>query len=78
MILCVSAVHFPPPVKANPKDAETPRPKPYLEMTDGWYRINVEIDDCLARAVERSVIAVGRKVAISGAKVGVSSELPGE
>jgi hypothetical protein len=56
MVLCVAAVCI----------QET---RPYLELTDGWYRIYAEVDDCLARAIEKGKIVAGRKLAIIGAKV---------
>jgi breast cancer 2 susceptibility protein len=59
MVLCVAAVH---------RSIE-PQTRPYLELTDGWYRIYAEVDDCLARAVLKGKIAVGRKLAVSGSKV---------
>lgn len=67
MILCVAGVqwtHQPTEVGEEPAP-----PRPYLELTDGWYKIVAEVDECLARAVQRGVIATGRKLAISGAKV---------
>ncbi|OWZ37873.1 breast cancer 2 susceptibility protein [Cryptococcus neoformans c45] len=45
-----------------------------LELTDGWYCINAQIDDCLKRAVVKGKIVVGRKLAITGAKLQSSSE----
>jgi breast cancer 2 susceptibility protein len=59
MVLCVTAVHR----------STEPQTRPYLELTDGWYRINADVDECLARAVVKGKIAVGRKLSISGAKV---------
>jgi breast cancer 2 susceptibility protein len=50
--------------------------KPYLELTDGWYRINAEIDDCLVRAVKKGKINVGRKMAICGARVSPGEFVP--
>ena len=40
-----------------------------LEVTDGWYRIDAQIDATLKRAVESGKIGVGRKLAVCGAKV---------
>jgi len=67
MILCISAIHQPAQVDKENDGATAPRP--FLELTDGWYRINAEIDDCLARAISKGKIAVGRKLAVSGARV---------
>ncbi|KAK8849662.1 hypothetical protein IAR55_004997 [Kwoniella newhampshirensis] len=61
MILLVSAVH-------NTSDGEKELPKAYLELSDGWYRIRAQLDDCLSRAVAKGKIAVGRKMAVTGAK----------
>ncbi|KAG8936214.1 hypothetical protein FRC02_003914 [Tulasnella sp. 418] len=44
-------------------------PLPMLEVTDGWYKLRASIDECLARAVGRGVIAIGTKIAISGARL---------
>lgn len=71
MVLCVSDIHYSP--VAKDEKAQSTATKPYLELTDGWYRINAEVDDCLARAITRGVIRVGGKLAVSGAKV---SRLP--
>ena len=67
MILCVSGIRH----QTAPRDAfcEQSAARPYLELTDGWYRIIVEIDDCLTKAVDRGKIVIGRKLAVSGAKV---------
>lgn len=43
--------------------------KPFLELTDGWYRIHAEIDGCLTKAVDKGRITPGQKLAICGAKV---------
>lgn len=67
MVLCVSAIHRPEP--ATDEEGKVVPVKPFLELTDGWYRINAEIDDCLVRAVNKGVIDIGRKIAISGARV---------
>lgn len=67
LVLCVCAIRHPPP-QTNDKGIAIPI-KPYLELTDGWYKIIAEIDDCMHRAVEKGKIVVGRKLAISGAKV---------
>ena len=67
MVLCVSGVYHPPPtVDESGKNVHV---KPYLELTDGWYRINAEVDECLARAVDKGTIRVGRKLAMSGSRV---------
>lgn len=55
--------------KGNQDSRQAGGTKPFLELTDGWYKINAEIDTCLTRAVERQRITVGQKLAICGAKV---------
>lgn len=72
MILCVAAVHFPVVIEST--EEGVPPPRPYLELTDGWYKILTEVDDCLARACNRGKIRVGRKLAVSGAKLDSGSE----
>lgn len=67
LVLCVTAIRKSPP-NIDSKGIAVPV-KPYLELSDGWYRIVAEIDDCMSRAIERGKIVVGRKLSISGAKV---------
>jgi breast cancer 2 susceptibility protein len=67
MVLCVVAVHRPPPSK-NDKNEQVVVP-PYLELTDGWYHIKAQVDDCLVRAINKGKITVGRKLGITGAKL---------
>jgi breast cancer 2 susceptibility protein len=66
MILCVSGITYPPNQEEEGKMTPV---KPYLELTDGWYRINAEVDECLARAIDKGKIRVGRKLAMSGSRV---------
>jgi len=73
MILFVAAIHHPGP-SMDPEEKDAPPPRPYLELSDGWYKILAEIDDCLARAVNTGKIQIGRKLAISGAKLDSGSE----
>ena len=40
-----------------------------IELTDGWYPINCQIDECLSKAIKKSKINVGTKLSIIGAKV---------
>lgn len=67
MVLCVSAIHHPAPV-VDGKDKSSAS-RPFLELTDGWYRIVADIDDCLARAIQKGKIVTGRKLSISGVQV---------
>lgn len=68
MVLCVCGIHQPEPV-LNEKDEPVPQ-RPYLELTDGWYRIRAAVDESLSRAISKGKIRVGRKLAMAGAKVG--------
>lgn len=67
MVLCVTRILRTPPQEDESGDLHDM--KLGLELSDGWYRINAELDECLARAVRRGKITVGRKIAICGAKV---------
>lgn len=67
MILCVAGIHRPPPIK-NEQDEDVPQ-RPYIDLTDGWYIIRALLDDCLAGALGKGKIRVGRKLGLSGAKV---------
>ncbi|WWC92784.1 uncharacterized protein L201_007743 [Kwoniella dendrophila CBS 6074] len=60
MVLVISAIHY--------IQAEKDR-KCFLELTDGWYRIKAQVDDPIQRAAKKGRIVVGRKMAISGAKL---------
>ncbi|WWC73712.1 uncharacterized protein I206_107684 [Kwoniella pini CBS 10737] len=67
MVLVISAVHH--------TEAEDKKSMDYLlELTDGWYRIKAHIDECLSQAVLKGRIAVGRKIAVSGAKLESSND----
>lgn len=72
MVLCVSGIHHPPP--ATNDDGEPVKQRPYLVLTDGWYEIRAATDDCLARAILKGKIKVGRKLGISGARLDSSSD----
>jgi breast cancer 2 susceptibility protein len=73
MVLCVSNVTW---IKAGTTDDGLPTiPHPKLEVTDGWYRLRAQVDAPLARAIRKGVVQVGRKIAIAGAKVRISSYL---
>lgn len=69
LVLCVSAIIRPPPEVKEEEDKEPVPSRPFLELTDGWYRISAQVDDCLTRAIDRGKISVGRKLAVTGAKV---------
>ncbi|WWD20290.1 hypothetical protein CI109_104766 [Kwoniella shandongensis] len=63
MVLIVWAIH-------HTVDDEKGQTRTYLELSDGWYRIRAQIDECLSRAIAKGKIKVGRKLALTGAKVG--------
>lgn len=41
----------------------------YLELTDGWYKINANPDDPLKKAILSRKIFIGQKLRIHGANV---------
>jgi breast cancer 2 susceptibility protein len=69
MVLCVSAILH--SKEAQDEEGKAVMTRAYLELTDGWYRIMAEVDESLGRAITKGKITVGRKLAISGAKVGL-------
>ncbi|KAH9947131.1 hypothetical protein B0H21DRAFT_364507 [Amylocystis lapponica] len=66
MVLCVSNVTWP---DAGVDEHGEPVKKPEVEVTDGWYRLRAQLDDALERAVVKGVLRVGRKIAVSGARI---------
>ncbi|KAF8078944.1 hypothetical protein FPV67DRAFT_1663611 [Lyophyllum atratum] len=65
MVLCVSDVTW---ITGGYSDDGAPlEPRPELEVTDGWYRIRAQVDAPLARAVQRGLIRIGRKIGVAGA-----------
>ncbi|ORY34756.1 BRCA2, oligonucleotide/oligosaccharide-binding, domain 1-domain-containing protein [Naematelia encephala] len=62
MVLCVVRI-------CSPKSSETATVQSLLELTDGWYRIYAEVDECLGRAIRRGRLRPGQKLAISGARL---------
>ncbi|KAG2368840.1 hypothetical protein BDR07DRAFT_1390250 [Suillus spraguei] len=67
MVLCVSNVTWSP---AGQTDDGSPIPShPELEVTDGWYRLRARVDKPLARAIRRGHIKIGRKIAVTGARL---------
>lgn len=72
MVLCVSNITW---IPGRIDEHEIPLPSiPELEVTDGWYKLHAEIDEPIIRAVRDGKIAVGRKIAVSGARVGFTSQ----
>ncbi|TIC66763.1 hypothetical protein E3Q03_02140 [Wallemia mellicola] len=53
MVLCVSGI-----ISNN-----------IIELTDGWYPIHAQIDECLSRALSRRRIKLGCKISIIGARL---------
>ncbi|KAG1757223.1 hypothetical protein EDB19DRAFT_1656380 [Suillus lakei] len=67
MVLCVSNVTWSP---AGESDDGFPIPShPELEVTDGWYRLRARVDKPLARAIRKGHIKIGRKIAVTGARL---------
>lgn len=68
MHLCVTSIQWPDSdTEAEPSESPV---SPFLELTDGWYRIKARTDAALATAVRCGRIKIGYKLAISGARVG--------
>jgi breast cancer 2 susceptibility protein len=61
LVLCVSKITW---VEGERGDSY-----PELEVTDGWYRLQTQIDHAMGKAVRKGTIRVGRKIATVGAKV---------
>ena len=59
MVLCISNIIWP----------ENSSETPIVEVTDGWYRLLADLDNTLVRAVVSGSIKVGRKIAVTGARV---------
>lgn len=67
MVLCISGIIW---VNDSGSEDGLPQdPKPRLELTDGWYRLQAELDEPLVRATRGGVLRVGRKIAMAGARV---------
>lgn len=74
MVLCVTQIRWGDAPDATVAPGEDPPLEIIgLELTDGWYRIRSNVDATLRRACERGKIVVGCKLAISGAKVPIST-----
>lgn len=70
MVLCVTKITW----HDGPRDADgsTPDHWAVVEMTDGWYRIRVAVDDPIERAISKGHIRPGRKLAMQNARVRVA------
>ncbi|GHJ86783.1 hypothetical protein NliqN6_3185 [Naganishia liquefaciens] len=71
MVLCVSAI-VSSPGKGNADNISQDQKS--LELTDGWYVIRANVDGPISRAVHSGKIAVGFKIAVSGAKLDADRE----
>lgn len=67
MVLCISNITWSD--GGVDDDGNLIKPHPELEVTDGWYRLRAQVDECLARAARKGALKVGRKIAVAGAKV---------
>ena len=74
MVLCVSDISWTEP--GNARDGTLLDPEPKLEVTDGWYKVNTEIDEPLKRAVRAGRIRAGHKIAVMNCKVRYCSLWP--
>lgn len=70
MVLCVSNILWPEGTSVDDTDAS-----PELEVTDGWYKMRAQLDNCLMKAVKKGRIRIGAKLATVGARVSGSTEL---
>ncbi|KAG8900895.1 hypothetical protein FRB99_005684 [Tulasnella sp. 403] len=66
MVLCVCGVI--PGQDSTNERGEIVEALPWLDVTDGWYKVRATIDTALGRATKRGVLKVGSKIAVSGAK----------
>jgi breast cancer 2 susceptibility protein len=67
MVLCVSNIIWTP--GGIDEHGIPDEPIPDVEVTDGWYRMRLEVDEPLLRALRKKRITVGRKLAVVGARV---------
>jgi breast cancer 2 susceptibility protein len=63
MVLCVSDI------LNNGSSGSSASGQPQLEVTDGWYRLKMEIDAPLIRAINRGRLRIGQKIVVAGAYV---------
>ncbi|EGO30985.1 hypothetical protein SERLADRAFT_412477 [Serpula lacrymans var. lacrymans S7.9] len=76
MVLCVSGITW---SEADVDEGGAPvLSHPQLEVTDGWYRLRARVDQALARAVRKGTIRVGRKIAVTGARLSSERKEPVE
>lgn len=76
MVVCVSNIIW--SEDGTAEDGSPVLPHPELEVTDGWYKLRAEVDPPLERAVRKGFIRVGRKLAVTGAKLSGGKSEPCE
>ena len=67
MVLCVTKITWhdgPREEGGSPADRWAD-----VEVTDGWYRLRVAVDDPIERAIQSGHIRPGRKLAVQNARV---------
>lgn len=68
MVLCISNIVW-TEEKGVTEDGSPLPSVPTLEVTDGWYRLNAEVDDPLERAIRKGTLRVGSKISVIGCRV---------
>lgn len=71
MILCVSRIIYAEveDVFDHQEENTSERVIMGMEVTDGWYRAQCQIDDPLKRAIKNEKVKIGTKIATNGARV---------
>lgn len=78
MVLCISNITWSSPStsgglgEGEDEHGQPMESIPDVEVTDGWYRMRLEVDGPIRRALRRGVLSVGRKIGVAGARVHVS------
>ncbi|KAK0208723.1 hypothetical protein DFS33DRAFT_1380217 [Desarmillaria ectypa] len=76
MVLCVSEIKW--TENRLLENGEMYHGCPELELTDGWYKIRAQVDAPLTRAIQKGTLAIGRKIAIVGARLDSERKDPQE
>ncbi|KAG7452267.1 uncharacterized protein BT62DRAFT_990538 [Guyanagaster necrorhizus] len=76
MVLCVSEIKWTENILLE--NGEMYHGCPELELTDGWYKIRAQVDAPLTRAIRKGTLAIGRKIAVVGAKLDSERKDPQE
>ncbi|SJX63434.1 probable Brh2-Rad51-associated protein Brh2 [Sporisorium reilianum f. sp. reilianum] len=74
MVLLVSKIFQEETEVQDRSGAIVPRKNTILELSDGWYRIQAQIDAVLTRACQRGRLRIGQKLAITGATTDAQGE----